>query len=135
MERHLLDIYANCKVMPQIHQLEIHPGYQQYGLVEFSRNHGMIIEAWSPMGRGILNKDVYLKMAQSYNMDIGQLALKWSIQKGFIPLTRSKTKEHIINNNCIFDIFINEGDMNQIDSLNTNTGYMDIWSYKRQQMY
>lgn len=55
--------------------------------------------------------------------------------KGFIPLTRSKTKEHIINNNCIFDIFINEGDMNQIDSLNTNTGYMDIWSYKRQQMY
>ena len=135
LERHLLDIYANCKVMPQIHQLEIHPGYQQYGLVEFSRNHGMIIEAWSPMGRGILNKDVYLKMAQSYNMDIGQLALKWSIQKGFIPLTRSKTKEHIINNNCIFDIFINEGDMNQIDSLNTNTGYMDIWSYKRQQMY
>lgn len=135
LERHLLDIIENCDVMPQIHQLELHPGFQQIGLVEFSRKHGMQIEAWSPMGRGLLNKPEYIQMADSYGKNIGQLALRWCVQKGFLPLSRSSNKEHIEGNREIFDFSISDEDMEKLDQLNTNTEHMDIWSYKRQQMY
>ena len=134
LERHLLDILDHCKVKPTVHQLEIHPGYQQIGLVEYSQKLGMDIEAWSPMGRGELKNQPYIDMAKRYGCNIGQLALKWSLQKGYIPLSRSKTKEHITNNR-ILDFTILKDDMDEIDKLNTNTNYLDIWSYKRQQMY
>ena len=134
LERHLADILDNCKVKPKVHQLEIHPGYQQIGLVQYSQKMGMDIEAWSPMGRGELNSKVYMDMADRYNCNVGQLALRWSLQKGYTPLSRSKTKEHIINNKFL-DFTISKEDMKKIDELNTNTNYLDIWSYKRQQMY
>ena len=134
LERHLKDILDNCIVKPTVHQLEIHPGYQQIGLVEYSQKLGMDIEAWSPMGRGELNGETYTDIANRYRCNIGQLALKWSLQKGYVPLSRSKTKEHIINNR-ILDFSISKEDMNKIDELNTNTNYLDIWSYRRQQMY
>lgn len=134
LERHLADILDNCKVRPTVHQLEIHPGYQQIGLVEYSKKIGMCIEAWSPMGRGEMKTEVYSDMAIRYGCDIGQLALKWSLQKGYIPLSRSRTKEHIINNR-ILNFTITEEDIKKIDQLNTNTNFQDIWSYKRQQMY
>ena len=134
LERHLIDIWDHCKVRPAVHQLEIHPGYQQIGLVEYSQKMGMDIQAWSPMGRGELNNKTYTDMANSYGCNVGQLALKWSLQKGYTPLSRSRTKEHIVNNR-ILDFTISTEDMKKIDELNTNTNYLDIWSYKRQQMY
>lgn len=134
LERHLMDIWDNCQVKPAVHQLELHPGYQQIGLVEYSKKLGMDIEAWSPMGRGELENKAYKDMADRYGCNIGQLALKWSLQKGYIPLARSKNKDHIINNR-ILDFTIVKEDINNIDELNTNTNFLDIWSYKRQQMY
>ena len=134
LERHLLDIFENCEVKPSIHQLEIHPGFQQIGLVEYSKKIGMDIEAWSPMGRGELNSESYIEMASKYSCNIGQLALKWSLQKGFVPLSRSRSQNHIVENR-ILDFHITDQDMDMIDALNTNTNHLDIWSYKRQQMY
>lgn len=135
LERHLLDILEHCTVTPVIHQLELHPGYQQKGLVRFSKEHGMRIEAWSPMGRGILNQPRFLDMAKRYQKNTGQLALRWSLAQGYLPLTRSRSREHIRSNQDIFDFVLKEEDLQVLNALNTNDGYMDIWSYKRQQMY
>lgn len=135
LERHLIDILDHCSIAPAIHQLELHPGYQQKGLVRFSKEHGMCIEAWSPMGRGILDQPQFLEMAENYHKNIGQLALRWSCEQGYIPLTRSSNKEHMKSNRDIFDFEMKDEDLQILDALNTNNGYMDIWSYKRQQMY
>lgn len=135
LERHLLQIIDSCSILPVVNQLELHPGFQQVGLVQFCRERGLIIEAWSPMGRGILMQNCFIQMAEKYGVNIGQLALKWSIQKGFVPLSRSSTIGHIHDNLQVFDFSISDDDMNIIDSINTSDGHMDIWSYKRQQMY
>ncbi len=74
-------------------------------------------------------------MAAKYGKDIGQLALRWSVQKGFVPLTRTSDPNHAASNLNVFDFNISEDDMKELDALNSNDGYMDIWSYKRQQMY
>lgn len=135
LERHLLQITGTCSVAPMVNQLELHPGYQQKGLVRFCRERGMLIEAWSPMGRGILNKPEFQRIAGSYEKNIGQLALRWSVENGYIPLTRSSTPEHIAKNREIFDFSLAEDVKEKLNELNTNDGHLDIWSYRRQQMY
>lgn len=135
LERHLLLLTESGMSCPEVEQLELHPAYQQRGLVRFMRQRGILIEAWSPMGRGILRTPEFEHMAASYGKDTGQLALRWSVQNGFVPLTRSSSPAHIARNLDIFDFEINEDDMRRLNSLNTNTNYQDIWSYKRQQMY
>ncbi len=135
LERHLLQLTDAGLPLPEVNQLELHPGFQQRGLVRFCRERGMAIEAWSPMGRGILKTPEFEAMAARYGKDVGQLALRWSIQKGFVPLTRSSDPEHIAHNLEIFDFEIGPQDTEKLDALNTNTDHQDIWSYKRQQMY
>lgn len=135
LERHLIDIFEVATVAPMINQLELHPGYQQRGLVKFCRKHDLLLEAWSPLGRGILEKEPYFEMAKRYQKDIGQIALRWSLQKGFIPLTRTSNVDRILSNKEIFDWELSEDDVNLIDALNSHDGFRDMWSYKRQQMY
>ena len=135
LERHLLQLTDAGLSLPEVNQLEIHPGFQQRGLVRFCREKGMAIEAWSPMGRGILRKPEFEAIADGYGKDSGQLALRWSIQHGFVPLTRSSNVGHIRGNLKVFDFSINDEDMKCLNGLNTNTEHQDIWSYKRQQMY
>ena len=95
----------------------------------------IFIEAWSHLGRGILNTDEFIAMVKKYGKDTGQLAIRWSLQKGLLPLSRSSNLERVGSNIQVFDFEIDAEDMKKIDSLNSNTGYQDIWSYKRQQMY
>ena len=135
LERHILQIEKECQIPPMITQLELHPGYQQRGLVDFCRERGMFIEAWSPMGRGILNREPFFEMAENYDKNIGQLALRWGIEKGYMPITRTSSKEHAKTNLKLLDFSISDNDMKILDDLNTNDGYDKIWSYKRQQMY
>lgn len=135
LERHLLHLIESGYGIPEINQLEIHPGFQQRGLARFCREKGITIEAWSPMGRGILNTPQFIEMAGKYGKDIGQLALRWSVQRGFIPISRSSNFQRAVGNLNVFDFVISEEDMKELDELNSNDGYMDIWSYKRQQMY
>lgn len=135
LERHLLHLTEAGGQVPEVNQLEIHPGYQQKGLVRFCRERGILIQAWSPMGRGVLRKPEFEQMAAQYGKDVSQLALRWSTQNGYIPLTRSSNYEHIKSNLYIFDFEISDEDMRTLDKLNTNDNHQDIWSYKRQQMY
>lgn len=135
LERHLLQITENCSIVPMVNQLELHPGYQQRGLVRFCRERGIVLEAWSPMGRGILNRPEYCQMAARYGKDIGQLALRWSIESGYIPITRSSTPGRIASNLEVFDFQLTSEDQALIDGLNSSSDHLDIWSYDYQQMY
>lgn len=135
LERHLLHLIDACEYVPEVNQLELHPGFQQRGLVRFCREKGMLIEAWSPMGRGVLRKPEFETMAASYGKDTSQLALRWSVQNGYIPLSRSSNYEHITTNMEIFDFEICHEDMEKLNALNTDYDHQDLWSYKRQLMY
>ena len=135
LERHLLQLTENGLSCPEVNQLELHPAFQQRGLVRFCRERGIVIEAWSPMGRGVLKQPQFEEMAAGYGKDVGQLALRWSLQNGYIPLTRSSNPAHINSNLNVFDFEISDEDMCALNRLNTNDNHQDIWSYKRQQMY
>lgn len=135
LERHLVDLMESCRIQPVTNQLEIHPLFQQRGLVRYCQKLGMQIEAWSPMGRGCLKNEKWMACAAQYKKNIGQLALRWSVEQGFIPLARSSFPEHIRNNLDIFDFQLKQEDLESLNAMNTCDQHMDIWAYKRQQMY
>ena len=135
LERHLLDLLDSSSVSPCVNQLELHPAFQQRGLVRFNRKLGIRTEAWSPMGRGLLNNDEWKTRAEAYGKNPGQIALRWSVDQGHIPLVRAKNPKHIKSNLDIFDFELTDEDRKALDAMNTNDQHMDIWSYKRQQMY
>ena len=67
LPHHLENILDNCRIRPVVDQLELHVGYMQHKAVEYARSKGMLIQAWSPLGRRrILEEPVVLDMADKY---------------------------------------------------------------------
>lgn len=105
-----------AKIMPMINQIELHPNYQQKKLVELCKNNNIALEAWSPLMYAV-NSDLIKEMGQKYNKTAAQIALRWSIQKGYIPICSSNFPEQIKENINIYDFELSQEDMLYIDSM------------------
>ena len=57
LPQHLLHVMKGANTIPMVDQLEFHPGYTQHATTQFCLNHGIQVEAWSPLGRGKLLDD------------------------------------------------------------------------------
>lgn len=116
---HLDNIVENCRIMPMVNQIRLHPGVTQEDTVELSRKHDIIIEAWSPLSpmKQMTEDKKVLEMVDKYGKSVPQLLLRWSLQHGFVTLTKSVHEERIQSNADIFDFEISKDDMLYMDSL------------------
>lgn len=97
--RHLENIMKHAKIMPMVDQVEIHPGMPQDELIAFCREHNMVVEGWSPLSTGrIFSVPEVQEIAQKYGKSIAQVCLRWSVQRGVIPLPKSVTPARILEN-------------------------------------
>lgn len=114
---HLENLLPTVRIKPMVNQLRLHPGVLQEETVALSRKEGMAIEAWSPLSpipQMIEDRDI-VKMAERYEKSIAQLLLRYCLQKGWIPLTKSVHEERIKENYAIFDFTIDDKDMLYLD--------------------
>ena len=108
----------NSTITPAINQLELHPGYLQKEAVDFSRDHGIEIEAWSPIGRArLMNEPLLIEIAEKYGISVARLCLSFDLQSGFIILPKSTHRERMEENLKADEISIEEGDMQKIRSM------------------
>lgn len=116
---HITNIFENCRIKPMVNQIRLHPGVLQEDTVELSRKHNMIIEAWSPLSpmKYMQEDETVREMCEKHGKSIAQVLLKWSLQHGFVTLTKSVHEKRIINNADIFDFELTPEDMNYLDSL------------------
>ena len=108
------------KVKPTVNQVELHPYYTQEKALETMKYYDVIPEAWAPLGGGRYNpfEDEMLKgMAAKYNKSVGQVILRWNVQRGVVVIPKSTHVERIKENIDIFDFELNEEEMKQISSL------------------
>jgi diketogulonate reductase-like aldo/keto reductase len=85
-----------------------------------------VFEAYSPLARGIRLKDKTLKVvAESYGKTPAQVLIRWSLQKGFVPLPKSNKKLRITANAEVFDFEIGEEDMRRLETKEFKTTYWD----------
>ncbi|MFR4081925.1 aldo/keto reductase [Faecalibacillus intestinalis] len=118
---HLLVNFVNTvEIKPMVNQVELHPYYTQEKALETMKYYDVIPEAWAPLGGGRYKpfEDEMLKgIAAKYNKSVGQVLLRWNVQRGVVVVPKSTHVERIKENIDIFDFELNEEEMKQISSL------------------
>jgi diketogulonate reductase-like aldo/keto reductase len=102
---HLREIVAAARIKPAVAQVECHPYFPQWELLEFCREHGIVVQAGAPLGHGmdpkVVDDPVIRAIAQRIHMTPAQVALAWAVQRGTAFLVTSRTASRIEEN---FDI-------------------------------
>lgn len=98
-------------------QWEIHPWLARPDIVEWCQKRNIVIEAYCPIVRGErMGEKILEPLTKKYGKTGAQVLLRWSIQKGFVPLPKSETPSRIEENADIYDFELTEQEM---ESLNT----------------
>ena len=101
-----------------VNQIEFHPGYTQMDNVKYSKECGMAVEAWSPLGSGAVLKDEALgAIAAKYGKSVAQLCIRFALQCDVIPMPKSVTPARIAQNMDVFDFEITDEDLKAIAAM------------------
>lgn len=115
---HHLKALLQTNVPPMVNQIEYHPGHMQQEAVAYCKDNGIVVEAWSPLGRGkVLTNPQLAGIAKKYGKSVAQLCIRWVLQNGILPLPKSVTPDRIAQNLNIFDFKISDEDMAFINSM------------------
>ncbi|WP_334072420.1 MULTISPECIES: aldo/keto reductase [Paenibacillus] len=116
---HLQDVLEGAEIKPMVNQVEFHPRLTQKELLQFCREQGIQLEAWSPLMQGeLLNDPVLQEIGAKYGKSVAQVILRWDLQHGVITIPKSTKEARIIENASIYDFSLSEEDMNRIDGMN-----------------
>lgn len=120
---HLEALKKTAKVQPMVNQIFLAPGELEAETVQYSRDNGLLLEAYSPLGTGkIFDVPEMKTLAAKYQRSIPQIALRWSLQHGFLPLPKSVHANYIQENTQLFDFELTPADMQTIDQLDGVVG-------------
>ena len=125
---HLRDLQMRSKLVPAVNQVEFHPYIyeEQKGLLKYCQDHGILVEAYSPLQRVSRENSPSIKhIAQRLNKTPQQIVLLWCIQQGTLPILRSANVEHILSNFQISDFRLSDEDMSALNRL--SDGFRETW--------
>ncbi len=120
----LMDLIIHNDITPAINQIETHPFYQQTETQVFLEANGIQLQSWGPFAEGknnIFRNAVLQRIASKYKRSIAQVILRWLTQRNVVAIPKSVRKERIEENFQIFDFELDDDDMEEIKTLNTNT--------------
>jgi methylglyoxal/glyoxal reductase len=118
---HLEDLMKDAEIKPMVNQVEYHPRLTQKELKAFCREHGIQLEAWSPLMQGqLLDHQVLKDIANKYGKSPAQVILRWDLQNGVVTIPKSTKAHRIAENAQVFDFELTDEEMERIDSLNQN---------------
>ena len=107
-------------VVPAVNQIELHPYYTQEAALDTMKYYNVIPEAWAPLGGGRYNpfEDEMLKaIAEAHNKTVGQVLLRWGVQRNTVVIPKSVHHERIVENFDIWDFALTGEEMEKISSL------------------
>ncbi|MEU2083817.1 aldo/keto reductase [Streptomyces albus] len=109
--------------VPAVNQIELHPRLQQSVPRAYHADHGIVTEAWSPLGQGgdLLDDPTLGELAAEHGKTVAQVVLRWHLQLGNVVIPKSVTPSRIRENIDVFDFELTGEDMARIAELNTDT--------------
>lgn len=120
----LVDLCLDASITPAINQVEVNPFFQQEEALFYNKKYHVQLEAWAPFAEGrneMFNHEILVSIGKKYNKTSAQVILKWLMQRGIVPLSKTVRKERMVENINVFDFELNDEDMNAISKLDTNT--------------
>jgi 2,5-diketo-D-gluconate reductase A len=129
MPQHIGRLLAETDVVPAVNQIEVHPYFQQPELQAINAAHGIVTQAWSPIGgitfyrgggaNGTLEDPVILDIANVHGKSAAQVMLRWGIQEGRSVIPKSVKPARIAENLDVFDFELSAQELAAIDALDT----------------
>ncbi|WP_400159800.1 aldo/keto reductase [Arthrobacter sp. BPSS-3] len=106
-------------VVPAIHQIELHPFFNQADLREFGAANGILTQAWSPLGQGgeLLESAVIKEIAAKHDATPAQVVIAWHLAIGNVVIPKSVTESRIRENYAALDVTLDETDIQAINGL------------------
>lgn len=119
----LENILSSCAVKPMVNQILAHISNTPKELIDFCKEQNILVEAYSPFGHGELFKNKQVQaMAEKYKVSVSQLAIRYCLQLGLLPLPKTANPKHMEANAAV-DFVISESDMLQLQNLQTIENY------------
>ena len=129
MVDHLTRLLDRAEVVPSVNQIEVHPYFVQPEVQAFGADHGILTQAWSPIGgitfyrdsghSSALQDPVILGIAQAHGKSPAQVMLRWGLQHGRSVIPKSTKPARIAENIDVFDFELAADEMAAIDGLDT----------------
>jgi diketogulonate reductase-like aldo/keto reductase len=130
MVEHLTRLLDQAKVVPAVNQIECHPYFQQREVQDFNAAHGILTQAWSPIGGITFYRDgshgstledpVIGDIATAHGKTAAQVMLRWGLQHGRSVIPKSTKPDRIAENIDVFDFELSAGELAAIDGLDTD---------------
>jgi 2,5-diketo-D-gluconate reductase A len=120
-QAHLDRLMRETGVVPAVNQVELHPRFPQAELRAYHAAHGILTEAWAPIGQGqgLLTDGTIVRLATRKGRSPAQVVLRWHMQLGNIAIPKSVTPDRIRDNIGIFTFTLDEAEMRQVNGLAT----------------
>lgn len=119
------NILEDCTVKPMVNQVLAHIGKTPVELIDYANENEMLVEAYSPIGHGVLlEHEEVVEMAKKYNVNVPQLAIRYILQLGLLPLPKTTKAAHMKSNAAV-DFVISEEDMETLKAVEDVTDYGD----------
>lgn len=118
----LMDLIASNEVKPAVNQVETNVWNQKWAEAEFMKAQGVQQEAWAPFAEGngdIFHQTVLQRIAQKHGRTVGQIMLRWLLDRDIVVIPKSVHKERMQENIDVFDFQLDEEDAAQIKALDT----------------
>lgn len=128
MPEHLDRLVSDASVIPALNQIEVHPYFQQSVLQRVHAEHGIVTQAWSPIGgitsyRGLekrtFDDPTLLEIGRQYGKSAAQVMLRWHLQSGRGAIPKSVKPARIAENFDVFDFELTHDQLAAIDALDT----------------
>ena len=130
MPDHLDALLKQATVVPAVNQVEVHPYFTQPAVQAADTAHGILTQAWSPIGgitsyRGTgagtstFDDPTITQIAAEYGKTPAQVMLRWHLQEGRSAIPKSVRRERIAENFDVFDFELSADQLSAIDKLDT----------------
>jgi 2,5-diketo-D-gluconate reductase A len=118
---HIDRLAAETSELPAVDQIEIHPDFAQDVLLDELGERGVVAESWSPLGRKseILRAQELAAIAARHDRSVGQIVLRWHVERGTIPIPKSSDPGRLADNLDVFGFALTDEDVAAIAALDT----------------
>lgn len=116
----LTNFCETVAIRPMVNQIEMHPYFAQESALKVMEEYQIVPEAWAPLGGGRHNpfdNEMVKEIAAAHGKTVGQVVLRWNVQRGVVVIPKSVHKARIEENFQIWDFTLTEEEMQKISSL------------------
>ncbi|KAJ8507064.1 hypothetical protein ONZ45_g10526 [Pleurotus djamor] len=127
-DKHIEEIRQAGLELPAVNQVELHPFCQQKPIVEYCNKHNIVVQAYCPILRGKMDDETIQSIAKKHDRDPAHILIRWSLQRGFVPLPKSATPSRIHSNANVYDFALDEEDMDKLNGLDRGADGAISWN-------